>query len=215
MAEISRARRLSLPLLLLCVLLGYVVYIQAEAALPLPPEPRVTAAPMESSAGPADEPEFSMPPLENFAETLARPLFMDTRRPPEPGAEPVALEPDPQPEPPKPTPKLVGMELSGIVITPASRVALVRSARGREVVRLKEGEEIDGWIVETIDPDRVVLRQADAFEELTLKDKTGKRSAPPRRKAGTATPDPTKAAPLTPRERRLRRQARPPTVAPE
>lgn len=215
MAEIRRARRLSLPLLLLCVLLGYVVYIQAEAALPLPPEPRVTAAPAGDAAAPPVEPEFSMPPLENFAETLARPLFMDTRRPPEPGTEPVALEPESVPEPPKPTPKLVGVELSGIVITPSSRVALIRGARGREVVRITEGEEFAGWTVETIDPDRVVLRQDDVFEELTLKDKVGRKRARPPREAGTSARDQTQPAPRTARERSRRRQPRPSAIVPE
>lgn len=215
MAEIRRVRRLSLPLLLLCVLLGYVVYIQAQATLPLPPEPRVTAAPVGDAAEPPVEPEFSMPPLENFAETLARPLFMNTRRPPEPGAEPVALEPVSKPEPPKPTPKLVGVELSGIVITSASRVALIRSGRGREVVRVTEGEEIDGWTVETIDPDRVVLRQDDAFEELTLKDKAGRKRVRPPREAGTSARDQAQPAPRTARERLRRRQPRPSAITPE
>ena len=58
----------------------------------------------------------------------------------------------------------------GVVISTDRRLALLRRASGPEVLRVSEGQEIDGWRVATIEPDRVVLRQGDAVEEVTLED---------------------------------------------
>jgi hypothetical protein len=182
MAEIRRSGRFTLQLLVLCALLGYVVYIQANAKLPIPSEPAAAPARTEGAGTPSAEPEFAMSPLEDFTETLARPLFMDTRRPPEPGEEPVAEE-APPPEPPKATAKLAGLELSGIVITSKARVALIRKVRGGELLRLSLGEQVDGWTIDAIRPDRVILRKNEIIEELVLKDKARQRRDQRRRDA--------------------------------
>jgi general secretion pathway protein N len=212
MAEIRRSGRFSLQLLVLCALLGYVVYIQANAKLPIPSEPAAAPRPTDGAGTPVAEPEFAMPPLEDFTETLARPLFMDTRRPPEPGEEPVAEE-APPPEPPKATAKLAGLELSGIVITSKARVALIRKVRAGELLRLSVGEQVDGWTIDAIRPDRVILRKNEIVEELVLKDKARQRRDRRRRDARPTAQTETRPAPRTVDPRPQSQPQRPNTAA--
>ncbi len=163
MAAPGQGRGISLPLLLLCLGLGYVVYFAVNAELPVPAgAPVATAAPEAAPELPL-EAEFEMRPLETFSETLERPLFMATRRPPEPQPEVDA--------PPPARPEAVGMELNGIVISPTGRRALLRPLKSREVVRATEGQVIEGWTVQSILPDRVILQRDGVSEELRLVDK--------------------------------------------
>ncbi|UUX48627.1 hypothetical protein NUH88_14555 [Nisaea acidiphila] len=121
----------------------------ADAALePLPPVERVT-------------------PRSAYPETLARPLFRSTRRP-EPAA-PVAEAAPPAP------PRLVGYRLTGIVSTGARHMILLETPGGKSV-QLYEGESVDGWTVETITTETVVLSQGETRVDLlngAAEDKSG------------------------------------------
>jgi hypothetical protein len=87
-------------------------------------------------------------------EILDRPLFSSDRSPP----------------PPPPTPEQLALlhrpvlksHLTGITVLPETRVALF-AGDANKYMSVKEGEEIDGFKVKTILPDRVIL--ASAFGE--------------------------------------------------
>ncbi len=190
MARAARKRRFSLPLLLVCVALGYVLYLEANAELSVPQPVAVATIEPGPAATLPHEPDFEMPPLDSFSETLARPLFMETRLPPEPEPESPVEEPEPEPEPVKP--KTLRLELSGIVISPTERMALLKSRRSRELIRVSQGQEVEGWVVQSILPDRVVLRQGEVLEELELKDKAPTQAA--RRKPRQGRDERTPAA---------------------
>lgn len=109
-------------------------------------------------------PDASFPPLPmlergkpraTYSETLARPLFSSTRRP-EPAA-PIAA--------PSAPPQLVGYRLTGIVSTGARRMILLETPGGKSV-QLYEGESVDGWTVETIANDAVVLSRDETRVDL-------------------------------------------------
>jgi general secretion pathway protein N len=120
----------------------------AESASP----PSAASARSRSDAAP---PRYSMPPLQNFAAVIERPLFAQSRRPSVEAAE------DTQ----GPWSSLV---LAGIVISPGSREALIRHGTPPTLVHVREGQDVEGWVVNAILPDRVVLVGSGTQHELRL-----------------------------------------------
>ena len=172
-------RRPSALLIGVCLILGGVIYLElsfgpshpaASPIAPDPPEPAVLLA---------ADPGFTMKPLDDFSEIARRPLFIPSRRP---------LPPDTEPPPPGPRKaERHRFTLKGVVIVGDERMAVVVNRRGRSrtVLRVVEGQQIDGWLVEAIMPDRVVLRQGETREEVALRDNL---KAPSRAKVRTVEP---------------------------
>ncbi len=172
-------RRPSALLIGLCLILGGVIYLELSigpsppAASPIPiapdrPEPAVLLV---------ADPGFTMKPLVDFSEIAQRPLFIPSRRP---------LPPDT--ESPRPGPRKAERHrftLKGVVIVGDERMAVLQRRRSRTVLRVVEGQQIDGWLVEAIMVDRVVLRQGETRDEVALRDIF---KAPPRAKARTVVP---------------------------
>ncbi len=160
-ARVRRAAGPSVSLILLCLLLGLVVY--AEVALG--PFDRVTlprvSVPDEPAKLAAPEQIESLPPIETFAEIVERPMFIPSRRPIPP--EEKAIEAGPQ--------AVQGLfTLLGIVISSGERMAIMQRNKTKEVLRVVEGQEIDRWRVDEILMDRVVLRSEALTEEVELRD---------------------------------------------
>jgi hypothetical protein len=109
-------------------------------------------------------PRFTLADRETFSETLARPLFMADRQPP----EGEALEsPAPVQRAAKPDAKRYA--LSAIIIVDDERVALLTDTATGGLSRVKEGESIAGWQVAEIRQESAVLRNGDVREELSLR----------------------------------------------
>jgi hypothetical protein len=143
------------PLLIfaLCVLLAAVIYLEADQPAI---EPSVAAAPATRVAKPAPPPIFAMPPVGSLAEVLARPLFSESRRPPLPApANDAGTSP---------------FSIVGIIISARESHALVAHGQPAQTDRVTEGQEIDGWSVDKILPDRVVFGHAGARFEVKAKD---------------------------------------------
>ena len=49
------------------------------------------------------------------------------------------------------------MSLTGVIITPEARIAMLRNTQSREYVTLKEGEPFEGWTLEQVDKRRIVF----------------------------------------------------------
>jgi hypothetical protein len=88
-------------------------------------------------------------------EILARPLFTPSRRPPPPPVEAQEEEV----EAPKTPPVLTG-RLAGMLIVPNELKEAFFTRESEQSVSVKEGDNIDGWTVSSIEPDRVVLTSA-------------------------------------------------------
>jgi len=166
------------PLLLAaaCAVLVGVVYIELDAPEIEPPAKAAGAAAQEPEKLLVQDASFSMPPLRSFAGVLSRPLFSETRRPP---LQPVAAADT----------RAAAFTLVGTILSAQERHALVEHGQPPHLERISEGQDIDGWTVEQILPDRVVFGRADARIEIKAKD-SSLRPVPPRRAAG--------AAPVTP-----------------
>jgi hypothetical protein len=85
------------------------------------------------------------------AEILERPLFSASRQPADVASEQVA-------EAPKEPPKMPG-RLEGVTIRPEAREALFER-EGQKPIAVKEGQEIEGWTVASIQPDQVLLKSS-------------------------------------------------------
>jgi hypothetical protein len=149
-----RHRRLRLALAAVCI--GMLVVIGAELRASEPNSVSSAAAERRSPRVNALAPEsFTMPPPGTFAEVLARPLFSPARRP---GAQAGALAAS------------SSFTLVGIVLAPEDRRALLGVGQPMKIVRVREGQDIGGWVVEAILPNKVIVRRADLREEVKAKD---------------------------------------------
>ncbi len=145
---------------LVCCAMAVVIYeeasdlsehLAAPAAQLTPPAPEKSA-----SSVPAN---FQMPPAGDFAEVLARPLFSSTRRPQAETAQSSAA-----------VAASASFTLIGTIISQQGHYALLKSGQSARLQRVTEGQEIEGWTVDRIFLDRVMLRNASGQAEVKLKD---------------------------------------------
>ena len=140
-------------LLVVCAALAWVIYRQVGVA------PNLNAAQGSTTAAtqvPDLPPElqFSMRPVEDFDAILERPLFSPNRRPP-------AIEALESPPPNSD----VTFTLKGILIDEDVRIALFRAQRNKKILRLREGDMIEGWTLVRIERHSVSLARG-AFETM-------------------------------------------------
>jgi hypothetical protein len=103
-------------------------------------------------------PPFTLPPEAEVApETTARPLFVPTRRPSPPLATAAPS-----------TMKRGQYVLTGVTVTPDAAFAFLKEVAGGKTKSVRKGTQVNGLTVETVEPRRVVLRQGEELEELSL-----------------------------------------------
>jgi hypothetical protein len=152
-------------LLLVCLGLGGV--IAAEVTAPIVDAPEGSQPPNEqrSKNAAARPTSYSLPPLQSFVSVTDRPLFSQSRRPSPQGTDD-SLGP------------WSNFVLAGIIISPDSREALILHGKPQAMVHVQEGQDVDGWLVTSILPDRVVFRGGSTEHELRLTDKSDAGSTP-------------------------------------
>lgn len=138
-------------------------------------EEPAAGAPSDAAAAPA--PDAALNPLsrldkaslEAFRET---PLFTPSRRRPKPPEAAEAEPPPPPPPPPAPEPAPPPeITLSGIIDGPDGAIAVVNEADEERTDRLRLGDQIDGWLVTTIDPMSLRLTLGEREQEYRLFEK--------------------------------------------
>jgi type II secretory pathway component PulC len=112
------------------------------------------AAPRNLSAPISSPPLFAMPDRASLAVILERPVFSETRRPSEDPAGAQATATD--------------FTLAGVVISASERSVLVKPGNGGMIQRLKEGDDIGGWILEEIAFDRIKIRRGAVEAEMLI-----------------------------------------------
>ncbi len=121
-------------------------------------------------------PDYRLPDREkNYAATLARPLFVASRR-----------EAPPVPPPPPPAMKKGQFQLLGTTITDELRTAMVREVANDKIRHVGLNQVINGLRVERIEADWIVLGQYDDREEVRLKIQPSPVVVPPAQAAGAA-----------------------------
>lgn len=144
----------------------------------------VAPAEAEASTAPDASPDEPPPPREAYSAFVERPLFDPSRRPPEPEAEVV------QEATPAALPNIFA--LVGVIIDGGTRIAFLQQRSPLQVYRVVEGQEIDGWAIETIGLDRVVLRQGSSVVEIELQESAAVRPEPVDRKESADRKKPAK-----------------------
>jgi hypothetical protein len=119
---------------------------------------------------------FEPLPLLRYAEIVERPVFIDARRPEE---DESAASSAPPPDLNRP------LNLIGVVLVPNAAAALLRPEEpNAKVLRVPQGGMVDGWRVEAVQADKVVLRKNGEVRELALiRPPAPPRPAPPAKAA--------------------------------
>lgn len=159
MKHISPGIRLTLFLLLFCTLLGGLLVHQWRTALQLTTGASTQATEDAGSSQP-DMVTYTAPSIAAFGEILERPLFTPGREPPP--------EPEQTPAPQVPTTPL-RLQLEGVAINAAARVAVVRDLSNNKLIRIAEGDKHQGWLIERVHPAGATFRRGDETRELALK----------------------------------------------
>jgi hypothetical protein len=144
------------------------------------PGPNVGSDGVPTMAGDLLPPSVQLPPLAALTETVHRPLFSPDRRPPEPTPPTRPAVATTAGGPPT-------LNLSAVVLTDGDRVALVEDVGRGQLRRLREGEEIAGWWVESVESEAVVLARGQARHRIALR---RYQAAPPPGLGGAGRPPP-------------------------
>jgi hypothetical protein len=144
---------------LTCAALAGIIYEELDQPA-LEPAANAALAPpaVRQSATPVSAPSFTMPLLRSYAEVTARPLFLETRRPP----PEVSRGPPAQPS---------SFTMIGIIRSESGGHALIEHGQPPRLDRLVEGQDLDGWTIERILPGKVVIRYGNTREDIKPKDK--------------------------------------------
>lgn len=154
--------------ILALVALGLAALLAAQWADWPPPEaPERAVVPADAGAvAPEPGPVVELRPLEDkqdFAVVVERPLFRPDRRPrndePDAAPEPVVEE----------SGDLAGMDLTGVLISPRVTTAWVKDPNQPAPLRLRLGDDLQGWTVKGIQADRLVLERQGKTDELPLR----------------------------------------------
>lgn len=165
------SRLLTLALAGLCGLLVVVLGMQRWLAGGEPDTSAIqVAAPAPGAPSALETRRFELPAEGEYAEVTARPLFNEDRRPEQrdeaaQGAEAVAAE-EAATEPPP-------VSLTGVIITPDERIAMLQNTKNREYVTLKQGEPLEGWTLEEVEHRRIVLSTGGRQQVVELEVYTG------------------------------------------
>ncbi len=133
-----------------------------------------------------DHDVFKLPPEKEYAETDARPLFNEDRKP----------TPDAPTEPVKPDvpPSTLNIALTGIVLTPQLRLALIQDKAKNATVSLREGMPMPGdqgdWTLSELKPRSAIFKQMPGGDEVEVELTTAVASqkGPANGKAGRPAP---------------------------
>lgn len=149
-------------LLLACSALAVVVALELTEDLPIAPE--VTAAPPPALELPPQEVVEYRPPSRGEFDVIAmRPLFSVSRRP---------FEPEAAPAPEAGSDESAGLpevQLVGVLLSATQRAALFAPADGEQGYWLNEGQMLEGWVIESVERDRAILRRAERTATLELR----------------------------------------------
>jgi len=151
----------------------------APGALDLPPS-NVLPAPVEiAPSAPAQQPVELPPvepsgnplwaiPLSSLNATRERPLFLPSRRAPAPAvAGPVAVAPAAPPPPPA-EPERPPLTLIGVISGANEGFAVFLDHASNNVVRLKTGQDHNGWVLRAVKGREATLHKSGKSEILAL-----------------------------------------------
>lgn len=157
------SNRISAVLLITLATLCLIIFVEARSGVPSAENLRASRDKGEGATvtGPVT---MTLPPLAALSETLARPLFIETRRPPELESNGAPLTPSPVA-----AESAAGLTVSAIIITDSERAVLMVHPQSGALTRVTEGETIAGWQLERVENDRAVFSKDGDTREAALR----------------------------------------------
>lgn len=154
----EHVNRLSPMLLLVCLALVLVLVVQWHTRLRIEhSEVSRVGQPVPVDPSPPGE-NYSAPVLAAFSDILERPLFTEGRKPYVPAVAPAAAA--------RPSP--LRLQVEGVVLTPETRIVVVRDLGNRELLRLPEGSSFQGWVIESVHPGGARFINGEQRQEFVL-----------------------------------------------
>jgi hypothetical protein len=131
----------------------------AETTQPEPVIPPAAPAPLASSepAPTSANPLWAIP-LSALTATRERPIFTASRRPPAAAVAPVAVVRAPPPPPPR-EPEKPRLALVGTIVADEDGFGIFIDQATRSALRLKLGEQHDGWTLRSVQSREVTLEK--------------------------------------------------------
>ena len=131
------------------------------------PQPEFVPPPAAAMPAPSSEPRPTSAnplwaiPLSALSATRDRPLFSASRRPPPPAVAPAAIvrAPPPPPPPPPTEPEKPSLSLVGTIVGDADSFGIFIDQTSKSPLRLKVGEEHDGWMLRSVQKREVTLEK--------------------------------------------------------
>jgi hypothetical protein len=160
------------------LVLACVIYAEIRAPAVVDASP-LQAKAAESLPAPKAPSWPAIPTKSKFAEIIDRPLFSSSRRAQSAETSVAATQ-------------SMGFSLLGIVISTDAPVALLKPDTGGAPLSARQGDEISGWRVARIEPDRVVILHDTVERELYM-DFAAPAPQPPAPEPETAEPMPPEA----------------------
>ena len=136
------------------IALVWVVYAEISALVMDDHPESGDATPPNLPAPKAAPPQFAMPDEASLTAILQRPVFSETRRPSGGPNDLKTTQTD--------------FTLAGVVISAGERSALIQPAQGELIQRLKEGDDIGGWMLVEIALDRIKVRRGAVETEILI-----------------------------------------------
>jgi general secretion pathway protein N len=144
---------------------------EAPAAVSVVQRAVPEAEPPPTPAEPPGEVTLArLPPLERFTAIVDRPLFSPSRRPPPPVETPVeeVAAPEDEPEPLPPDNAAPEVRFVGTVGQGGAMTALVVRDGQEPVIKLRVGDEVDGWRVSSVSASQLVIEHEAERLVLTI-----------------------------------------------
>ena len=164
-----------------CLIFGALVLLELRPAAPDTATPNEVSSHPDTPSAAQREPSTRLDEL--LAVALARPLFSNTRRPPQATATDNTNS------------DLADMRLTGIVTEPDHHLAIF-AVNGAKPLRVTEGEAVSGWRIESITPREVSLSGPGGTKTLEPKlDPNLVQQAPPAPPANPAARQPAQPQP--------------------
>jgi hypothetical protein len=167
-----------------CLIFGALVLLELRSAGPDTATPNEVSRHPDTPSAAHREPSTRLDEL--LAVALARPLFSNTRRPPQATATDNTNS------------DLADMRLTGIVTEPDHHLAIF-AVNGAKPLRVTEGEAVSGWRIESITPHEVSLSGPGGTKTLEPKlDPNLVQQAPPAPPVNPAARQPAQPQPQPP-----------------
>jgi general secretion pathway protein N len=127
----------------------------------------MTLAPSSNAAPRSGNPLWAIP-LSSLPATRDRPLFSASRRPPVVAIPTVTPPPQQQEALAPPPPERPLLSLVGTIVSRKGSVALLQGSNSEAILRLRVGQENDGWRVQGIGLRSIVVEKGPQSVELGL-----------------------------------------------